>query len=136
MIGLVFRCDDGTIVHTGDWKIEEHPVDGEIFDRAIWERLGNEGVDLMMSDSTNVLSPGRTISEQVVREAVTRRALEFNDSPRVSGALQGLHCDRRETIDKLCVVTRDVVGLSQHNLRPIFIESRQCMKQQPLPTES
>ena len=86
-VGLVFRCEDGTIVHTGDWKIDEHPVDGEIFDRAIRERLGNEGVDLMMSDSTNVLSPGRTISEQVVREAVTRRALEFNDSPRVRRTL-------------------------------------------------
>eukprot|EP00958_Prasinococcus_capsulatus_P015277 scaffold1628_cov407-Prasinococcus_capsulatus_cf.AAC.4 len=81
-LGLVFRCEDGTILHTGDWKIDEQPVDGEIFDRAVWEKLGAEGVDLMMSDSTNVLSPGRTISEQVVRENLARRALEFNDSPR------------------------------------------------------
>ena len=73
--GLIFRCDAGTIVHTGDWKIDENPVDGRVFDRESWERVGNEGVTLMMSDSTNVLSPGRTVSESAVSEGIMRRVL-------------------------------------------------------------
>jgi mRNA degradation ribonuclease J1/J2 len=62
-------------VHTGDWKIDEHPVDGRHFDRAAWERVGKEGVTLMMSDSTNVLSPGRTISESTIKESMMHKVL-------------------------------------------------------------
>lgn len=40
--GLIFRCSAGTIVHTGDWKIDESPVDGIEFDRTAWERVGKE----------------------------------------------------------------------------------------------
>ncbi|XVE56607.1 hypothetical protein DITRI_Ditri04bG0024500 [Diplodiscus trichospermus] len=71
--GLVLRCADGTILHTGDWKIDESPLDGKIFDRQFLEDLSKEGVTLMMSDSTNVLSPGRTISERAVADALLRR---------------------------------------------------------------
>uniref|UniRef100_A0A7C9ADR5 Myb-like domain-containing protein n=1 Tax=Opuntia streptacantha TaxID=393608 RepID=A0A7C9ADR5_OPUST len=70
--GLVLRCADGTIFHTGDWKIDETPVDGQEFDRNALEELSKEGVTLMMSDSTNILSPGRTISESVVADALLR----------------------------------------------------------------
>ncbi|EPS67461.1 hypothetical protein M569_07313, partial [Genlisea aurea] len=70
--GLVFRCADGTILHTGDWKIDETPLDGKVFDREALEELSKEGVTLMMSDSTNVLSPGRTLSEKVVAESLLR----------------------------------------------------------------
>ncbi|KAL6996987.1 hypothetical protein U1Q18_007111 [Sarracenia purpurea var. burkii] len=70
--GLVLRCADGTILHTGDWKIDESPLDGKVFDREALEELSKEGVTLMMSDSTNVLSPGRTLSEAVVADALLR----------------------------------------------------------------
>ncbi|XP_073024961.1 ribonuclease J-like isoform X1 [Primulina eburnea] len=70
--GLVFRCADGTILHTGDWKIDESPLDGKVFDRVALEELSKEGVTLMMSDSTNVLSPGRTLSETVVANSLLR----------------------------------------------------------------
>ena len=73
--GFIFRCAAGTIVHTGDWKIDENPVDGRQFDREQFERVGKEGVTLMMSDSTNVLSPGRTISESAIREAMMQKVL-------------------------------------------------------------
>ncbi|KAL9243400.1 hypothetical protein vseg_017293 [Gypsophila vaccaria] len=74
--GLVMRCADGTIFHTGDWKIDESPVDGKVFDREALEELSKEGVTLMMSDSTNILSPGRTISESVVADALLRKISE------------------------------------------------------------
>ncbi|XP_057970235.1 ribonuclease J isoform X4 [Malania oleifera] len=70
--GLVLRCADGTILHTGDWKIDESPRDGKVFDREALEELSKEGVTLMMSDSTNILSPGRTISESVVADSLLR----------------------------------------------------------------
>lgn len=73
--GLIFRCAAGTVVHTGDWKIDENPVDGLNFDRAQFERVGKEGVTLMMSDSTNVLSPGRTISESLIRDSLVQKVL-------------------------------------------------------------
>ena len=73
--GYIFRCSAGTIVHTGDWKIDENPVDGRQFDREQFERVGKEGVTLMMSDSTNVLSPGRTISESAIRDAMMQKVL-------------------------------------------------------------
>jgi hypothetical protein len=38
--GLVLRSEHGTIVHTGDWKIDEDPVDGEAFDRETFDMLG------------------------------------------------------------------------------------------------
>ena len=38
--GLVLRSEAGTIVHTGDWKIDETPLDGEAFDRPFFEQLG------------------------------------------------------------------------------------------------
>ena len=38
--GLVLRSEFGTIVHTGDWKIDETPTDGQIFDRATFDMLG------------------------------------------------------------------------------------------------
>lgn len=39
-VGLVLRCADGNILHTGDWKIDENPADGQEFDRTSLERLG------------------------------------------------------------------------------------------------
>jgi beta-CASP RNase J family ribonuclease len=66
---IVLRCEDGNILHTGDWKIDDEPLDGQHFDRAAFSALAADGIDLMMSDSTNILAPGRTRSEaDVVRE--------------------------------------------------------------------
>lgn len=73
--GVALRCDSGTIVHTGDWKIDETPLDGEHYDREFLEQLGKEGVALFMSDSTNALTPGRTGSELAVETALTEQML-------------------------------------------------------------
>ena len=81
--GLALRCADGLIVHSGDWKIDERPVDGEGFDREFLEQLGNEGVTLFMSDSTNVLSPGRTGSESDVAVALTEQMLQHAGKGRI-----------------------------------------------------
>lgn len=40
--GLILRSECGNIVHTGDWKIDENPIDGEVFDREAWEQIGEQ----------------------------------------------------------------------------------------------
>ncbi|GAB4818720.1 hypothetical protein N2152v2_005766 [Parachlorella kessleri] len=80
---IVLRSEHGTILHTGDWKIDEDPLDGNKFDRDLFESLGREGVTLMMSDSTNVLAPGRTGSERVVEESLMKRVLAHNGKGRI-----------------------------------------------------
>eukprot|EP00271_Cylindrocystis_brebissonii_P002899 TRINITY_DN13655_c0_g2_i1.p1 TRINITY_DN13655_c0_g2~~TRINITY_DN13655_c0_g2_i1.p1 ORF type:complete len:1160 (-),score=309.56 TRINITY_DN13655_c0_g2_i1:418-3897(-) len=74
--GLVLRCDDGTIVHTGDWKMDEGPLDNRPFDKNFFEGLAKEGVTLMMSDSTNSLAPGRTTSEADVAVSLMAKICE------------------------------------------------------------
>ncbi len=56
----------GTVFHTGDFKIDYTPVDGEPIDLAKFARVGDEGVLLLMADSTNATRPGFTQSEKLV----------------------------------------------------------------------
>lgn len=69
---VVLRSEAGSVLHTADWKIDDEPMDGEQFDRAGFAALAGE-IDLMLSDSTNVLSPGRTRSEREVVRTIGRR---------------------------------------------------------------
>ncbi|MBI4532392.1 MAG: ribonuclease J [Candidatus Melainabacteria bacterium] len=63
---LIIRTPVGTIVHTGDFKFDYTPVDGELFDIESLTTAGEEGVLLLMSDSTNVEREGYTPSERTV----------------------------------------------------------------------
>ncbi|WIA08050.1 hypothetical protein OEZ85_007517 [Tetradesmus obliquus] len=81
--GLILRSEHGSIVHTGDWKIDEDPVDGEAFDRTTFDLLSKEPISLMMSDSTNVLSPGRTPGEKIVQESLAQKVLDHQGKGRV-----------------------------------------------------
>ncbi|WP_409433656.1 ribonuclease J [Litorimonas sp. RW-G-Af-16] len=74
---LAIRTPLGTILHTGDWKIDEAPQIGEAVDEAALRDLGKEGVLAMICDSTNVFSPGEAGSEEGVREELTRLIKEY-----------------------------------------------------------
>ena len=67
---LCIKTPAGTILHTGDFKVDLTPVDGEGFDFGRLAQLGEEGVDLLLSDSTNAQIPGFTPSERTVGESL------------------------------------------------------------------
>ncbi|HEY3346029.1 MAG TPA: ribonuclease J, partial [Nitrospirota bacterium] len=68
-VGLGIRTPVGNIVHTGDFKIDPTPVDGELLDFNLFTQYGREGVELLLSDSTNATVGGFTFSEKEVRRA-------------------------------------------------------------------
>jgi len=65
-VALAIHTPIGTIVHTGDFKVDHSPVDGEVLDFYKFSQLGEKGVLVLMSDSTNVERPGYTFSEKSV----------------------------------------------------------------------
>jgi len=65
---LAITTPMGTIIHTGDFKIDFTPISGEIMDLNRFAELGNKGVLALMADSTNVVRPGYTMSESTVGE--------------------------------------------------------------------
>ena len=62
----------GTVVHTGDFKIDSTPIDGEVIDLARFGELGKQGVLALLADSTNVERPGYTMSERTVGKTFDR----------------------------------------------------------------
>ncbi|MPZ92492.1 MAG: RNase J family beta-CASP ribonuclease [Actinobacteria bacterium] len=65
-IAPVIDTPDGRILYTGDFKIDESPIDGRHTDIEGFAEVAREGVDLMLGDSTNAETPGRTPSESIV----------------------------------------------------------------------
>ena len=63
-LAIAIRTEAGTILHTGDFKMDQLPLDGRITDLRAFARLGEEGVDLFMTDSTNAEVPGFTPTEK------------------------------------------------------------------------
>ena len=68
-VALAIKTPVGTIVHTGDFKIDLTPISGGMIDLVRFGELGNEGVLALMSDSTNVETPGHSASERKVGES-------------------------------------------------------------------
>ena len=71
-MGIAIKTPMGTVIHTGDFKIDHTPVDGRTFDLASLAAYGNEGVLLLLSDSTYAEMPGYTPSERLVGESLDR----------------------------------------------------------------
>ncbi len=111
---LAIRTDAGIVIHTGDFKIDAAPSDGELTDEARLRALGDEGVRLLMSDSTNIDSRGWSTSERDVGGALER---EIAAAPhRVVVGLFASNVQRlmklgeiaRSTGRKLCLLGRSM----------------------------
>ena len=87
----------GTVVHTGDFKVDFTPVSGETIDLERFGELGKKGVLALMADSTNVQKPGYTMSEQTVGK-VFDTIFEENEKSRIIVATFASNVDRVQQI--------------------------------------
>ncbi|MFP7761534.1 ribonuclease J [Marisediminicola sp. LYQ134] len=78
-LAIAIRTDAGLVLHTGDFKMDQFPLDKRITDLGAFARLAEEGVDLFLVDSTNAEVPGFTMSEEGIRPAVDE---VFRTAPR------------------------------------------------------
>lgn len=78
-LAVAIRTGAGLVLHTGDFKMDQFPLDGRITDVRSFARLGEEGVDLFLVDSTNAEVPGFTTAERDLAPAIDR---VFAEAPR------------------------------------------------------
>lgn len=110
------KTPTSTILHTGDFKVDLTPVDGEGFDFGRLAAIGEEGVDLLLSDSTNAQIPGFTPSEKVVGQSVDEEV--FKAKGRVIIASFASHVHRLQQF----------VSIAQKYGRKIAIDGRSMIK--------
>src|SRR5712664_3117555 len=88
---LAIKTPVGTVIHTGDYKVDETPVIGEPIDLRSFRRYGQEGVLALLSDSTNATVPGRTPSERAVIPAFEEIFAEAPGRIIVAGFASSIH---------------------------------------------
>jgi len=96
---VVIRTAAGTVLHTGDWKLDPEPLVGPIADEAALRRLGEAGVLALVCDSTNALVPGESGSEATVRDSLD--ALIGRAQQRVAVACFSSNVARLESVAKV-----------------------------------
>jgi len=111
---LAIKTPVGTIIHTGDYKVDETPVIGEPIDLRSFRRYGQEGVLALLSDSTNATVPGRTPSERAVIPAFEEIFSESRGRIIVAAFASSIHrlqivLDVAQQFDrKVCVLGRSM----------------------------
>ncbi|OEJ68028.1 ribonuclease J [Magnetovibrio blakemorei] len=106
--GMAIRTPLGTVLHTGDWKLDPDPVLGESYDMKALRRLGDEGVLAMVCDSTNIFTPGTSGSEGDLYESL-RKVIE-PCTGRVVVTCFASNVARLETVSRVArSLGRDVV---------------------------
>ena len=113
--GLIVRYPGGAVIHTGDFKFDHTPVDGRPADLSRLAQLGDEGVQLLLSDSTYAELPGYTPSEQTVGETL-RQIMGEAEGRVIVATFASLVSRVQQVIDaavangrKVCVEGRSMV---------------------------
>src|SRR4051812_42096065 len=115
--GLAIRTPLGTILHTGDWKIDPDPLLGAVTDQDAIRKLGDEGVLAMVCDSTNVFVDGHAGSEADVRIALTKLIGSLNG--KIAAACFASNVARMDTIIRAAQANDRrvcLVGRSMHRM--------------------
>ncbi|MFI5049431.1 MAG: ribonuclease J [Gaiellales bacterium] len=114
-VAVVLHTDHGTILHTGDFKLDMTPIDGRPADLDRLRALGDAGVAVLMSDSTNAENPGRTPSEATVGPSLRRIISEAPGRVIVTSFASQIH-RVQQVLDaatyaerKVCVIGRSMV---------------------------
>ena len=117
-VALAIKCDSGTVVQTGDFKIDTSPIDGEIIDLSRFAELGSEGVMCLLSDSTNAEQPGFSQSESKVGETFKNLFNQAGDR-RIIIATFASNIHRVQQIIDIAASTGRKVALSGRSLENV-----------------
>ncbi len=122
--GLSIKTPLGTVLHTGDWKIDPNPLIGNKIDEDKLKSVGDRGVSAMICDSTNIFSPGRAGSESDVRDSLlrimelkTNRILVTSFASNVARMESIFYCANK-TGRNICLVGR--------SMQRIYKAARKC----------
>ena len=119
-LAVAIRTKAGTVLHTGDFKMDQLPLDGRITDLRTFARLGEEGVDLFLVDSTNADVPGFTPSEREIMPALNR--VIASTKRRVIVASFSSHVHRvQQVIDTAAIHNRKVAFIGRSMIRNMKI---------------
>ncbi len=122
-VALAIHTPVGVIVHTGDYKFDQTPVDGQVADYAKLAEIGHKGVLLLMSDSTNIERTGYTPSEKSVGKTLDEQFRLAKNRVIVATFSSNVH--RIQQVIDAAVMTRRkvaVIGRSMVNVVNISIE--------------
>lgn len=122
-VAFAIHTHMGTVVHTGDFKIDSTPIDGEVIDLARFGALGKEGVLALCADSTNVERPGYTPSEKTVGATFTRQFSNCDDRIIVTTFASNVH-RIQQVLDAAALCGRKVAvtGRSMENMMKVSTE--------------
>ena len=109
-VGVFLRCPAGNVLHTGDFKLDQTPIDGVHTDFGALARFAQEGVDLMMSDSTNATNPNFTPSEAEVGKELSKIIAQAKGRVIIASFASHIHrmqqiCDAAVANGRKVVVT-------------------------------
>ena len=122
-VAFAIHTHMGTVVHTGDFKIDSTPIDGEVIDLARLGELGKEGVLALCADSTNVERPGFTPSEKTVGATFQRQFQNCEDRIIVTTFASNVH-RIQQVLDAAAQCGRKVAvtGRSMENMMKVSTE--------------
>ena len=122
-VAIAVHTPLGVVLHTGDFKVDYTPIDGELMDFARFAELGKKGVLAMMADSTNVEKAGYTNSEKIVGESLTRIFGKTKGRIIIATFASNIH-RIQQIIDAASVYGRKVAvsGRSMENIMNVAIE--------------
>ncbi|WP_121250884.1 ribonuclease J [Nocardioides ferulae] len=119
-LAVAIRTGAGMVLHTGDFKMDQLPLDGRITDLRSFARLGEEGVDLFLVDSTNAETPGFTPSEKKITPVIDQVFRESNQ--RVIVACFASHVHRvQQVLDAAYAHERQVAYVGRSMVRNMGI---------------
>ena len=107
-LAVAIRTQAGVVLHTGDFKMDQLPLDGRLTDLAGFARLGTEGVDLLMADSTNAEVPGVVTSERDIAPVLDE--IFANTRQRIIVACFASHVHRVQQVLDVAVKHRRKVA--------------------------
>ncbi len=122
--GLSIETPSGTVLHTGDWKIDSNPLIGEKINEDKLKKIGKKGILAMICDSTNVFSPGRAGSESDVR--INLLKVMKNKTKRIIVTSFASNVARMETVFYCAEKVGRQICLVGRSMHRIYKAAKQC----------